>query len=71
MQDIGAQPRLWIDMGDRDTLRFDLAEFIELLDETSVSYEWVSNPGEHTVEYWSAHMRAYLEWYVRDWPAED
>jgi len=60
-------PRIWIDMGDRDTLRFDLADLREILDESAIPYEWHTYPGEHAGAYWSAHLETYLEWYDLGW----
>jgi enterochelin esterase-like enzyme len=71
LESIEDQPRLWIDMGDRDTLRFDLADFIDLLDANFVDYRRETFPGEHTAVYWSAHMIEYIQWYVRDWAPKE
>ena len=60
-------PRIWIDMGDRDTLRFDLADLRKTLDESAIPYEWHTYPGEHAGPYWSAHLETYLEWYDLGW----
>lgn len=68
LEELDEQPRLWIDMGHRDTLRFDLAEFIELLETNSVLFEQKTYSGEHTAAYWTEHLPEYIEWYVRSWP---
>jgi enterochelin esterase-like enzyme len=60
-------PRIWIDMGDHDTLRFDLAELRKVLDTSGIHYESHTYPGEHTPSYWSAHLESYLRWYDRGW----
>ena len=58
---------LWIDIGDRDSLRFTVADLRDLLDELEVSYEFTSYPGDHNSLYWSAHAEDYLRWYVSNW----
>lgn len=60
-------PRIWLDMGDRDTLRLDLAKLRGILDDSAIPYEWHTYAGEHTPTYWSAHMQAYLRWYDLGW----
>lgn len=60
-------PRIWIDMGDRDTLRFELARLRSVLDDSNIPYEWHTFLGEHTPTYWGAHSEAYLRWYDLGW----
>ena len=60
-------PAIWIDMGERDTLRFALMDLTDLLDELGVPYTRQSFPGEHTAAYWSAHLEDYLRWYLVSW----
>jgi enterochelin esterase-like enzyme len=60
-------PRIWIDMGDHDTLRFDLAKLIGVLDASAIRYERHIYPGEHTPGYWGEHLEAYLRWYDGGW----
>lgn len=60
-------PRIWIDMGDHDTLRFDLAKLRDTLDGSGIAYEYHTYPGEHTSTYWAGHLAAYLRWYDRGW----
>ncbi len=60
-------PRIWIDMGDHDTLRFDLAKLRGVLDESGILYQSHTYPGEHTPAYWTAHLESYLRWYDLGW----
>jgi len=60
-------PELWIDIGDRDPLRFSLPELTDLFDEADVPYVLQSYPGEHTESYWADHVEDYLHWYVSGW----
>ncbi len=60
-------PDLWIDIGERDTLRFSAIELTELLDDLGVSYHWEMLPGEHIASYWESNMERYMLWYVSEW----
>ncbi len=63
----GPLPRLWIDIGDRDPLRFSALDLIERLDELDVRYEFHMFAGEHAPFYWLLHLEEYLRWYVSNW----
>lgn len=63
----GPVPALWIDIGNRDPLRFSLADLTELLDELAIDYRFSSFAGEHAVSYWELHLEQYLRWYVSHW----
>jgi len=60
-------PSIWIDMGERDSQRFELVELTGLLDEQEVPYSLNRYPGEHVEAYWAAHLEEYLKWYVLGW----
>ena len=60
-------PELWIDVGERDTLRFEVFAFIEELDRLGLPYTWTTEAGEHTPDYWSRRMEDYLRWYAIPW----
>jgi enterochelin esterase-like enzyme len=60
-------PDIWIDIGDRDPLRFSLPELTDLFDEADVPYVFRSYPGEHIEAYWSDHIEDYVHWYVSGW----
>lgn len=64
---IESMPELWIDIGDRDPLRFSIPELTALFDEADVPYVLKSFPGEHTESYWFDHVADYLRWYVSGW----
>ena len=64
---IESMPALWIDIGDRDPLRFSIPELTALFDEADVPYVLKSFPGEHTESYWVDHVADYLRWYVSGW----
>jgi enterochelin esterase-like enzyme len=60
-------PRIWIDIGDEDTLRDATLELIALLDELEVPYTSLLPEGDHSPAYWSAHLEDYLLWYALPW----
>ncbi|HET7009788.1 MAG TPA: alpha/beta hydrolase-fold protein [Anaerolineales bacterium] len=61
------RPRLWIDIGDHDSLRASVFELKEVLDGLEYEYRWTFDPGDHTAEYWFSHLEAYLLWYTEFW----
>ena len=61
------RPRVWIDVGDHDSLRSSVFELTAALDELGFPYTWTFDPGDHTPEYWSAHLETYLRWYIESW----
>lgn len=63
----GEFPELWIDIGHRDTLRFEAKEIADLFTELGVSFVRHTYLGEHTDEYWSDHLEDYLTWYISGW----
>jgi enterochelin esterase-like enzyme len=62
-----AMPEIWIDIGDRDPLRFSLTELTTLFDEAEVPYVFRSYSGEHIEAYWAAHIEDYVRWYISRW----
>jgi len=65
--DVEVLPRIWIDIGDRDTLLAsteDLAAIFDLLD---IPYEFHLLPGDHVEDYWSGNLPAYIRWYAEAW----
>ncbi len=62
-------PRFWLDIGDRDTanIRHSADFFESLLAERNIPHEWHVFPGDHSEEYWSAHVEDYLRWYAEPW----
>lgn len=63
----GPVPELWIDIGNRDPLRFALADLTALLDQLAIEYRFRSFAGEHSLGYWDLHLEEYLRWYVSHW----
>lgn len=60
-------PRIWMDIGEQDTGLGELRNLAGELARSEVSFEWHVYPGAHTNEYWSSHLREYLQWYTSAW----
>jgi enterochelin esterase-like enzyme len=60
-------PHFYQDAGERDKLLQQIVDFEEILDEYNVPHEIHIFPGDHTDEYWSSHIEAYLRWYTSNW----
>lgn len=60
-------PRIYMDSGRRDAWLGMSSAFEAQLVNLSVPHEWYLFNGEHNEEYWSAHVRDYLEWYTAPW----
>ena len=60
-------PRLFVDFGESDSLLPYMQEFKKKLDGYKLHYEYRMYPGNHTEEYWSAHVEEYLRWYWKLW----
>jgi enterochelin esterase-like enzyme len=64
-------PRVWIDAGDRDSELGPITQFENLLSTYSIPHEWHLFPGDHTENYWSAHVAEYLQWYADGWNVDN
>ncbi len=62
-------PRFWLDIGKSDTenIMHSAVFFEGLLTERNIPHEWHVFPGDHSEEYWSAHVEDYLRWYAAPW----
>ena len=63
-------PRIWLDVGDRDTSLSSALQFEEILTYYSVPHEWHRYAGDHTETYWGQHIEQYMRWYTAAWQAE-
>jgi enterochelin esterase-like enzyme len=63
-------PRIWLDIGDRDTGLSNALRFEDILTYYSVPHEWHQYAGDHTENYWGAHVEEYLRWYTQGWLVE-
>ena len=60
-------PRIWIDIGRKDSLRSPIEKLLDLLDDLKVPYFWHLSDGEHNDEYWISQLESYLRWYNEGW----
>ncbi len=65
----GSWPRLWVDAGDRDGQLGDIRRFESLLSAYGVPHIWHLYTGDHSVDYWDAHLTEYLTWYTQQFAA--
>lgn len=64
-----ANQRMYIDNAASDPAGTGLELFSSRLSSRGIPHTYVINPtGDHTDEYWAAHVNEYLAFYGRDWP---
>jgi len=67
------RPELWLDIGDSDMELTRALLLEDILTRNDYLHEFHRFTGEHTENYWSAHVGEYLHWYAQVWqgtPAE-
>ncbi len=64
------RPRLWLDVGDADRELVSILVFEEMLARNNYIHEYYFYTGDHTEDYWGAHVEEYLRWYAQAWQAE-
>jgi enterochelin esterase-like enzyme len=60
--------RIYLDAGDTDWARTGTERLHRALEEQGVGHEYVVGEGNHTDEYWSNMLPAYLAFYTSEWP---
>jgi enterochelin esterase-like enzyme len=63
-------PRIWMDAGDQDKELGTIMQFESLLSDYQIPHEWHLYTGDHSENYWHAHVEEYLQWYAEGWSAE-
>jgi len=63
----GDNPRLALDIGEKDPLRPKALELAAALNDLGLTVALTPNPGQHTESYWAEHVAEYLAWYVQAW----
>ncbi len=61
------RPRLWHDVGDADAELGNSLLLEAVLSDNGYLHEFHQFAGDHTEQYWSAHVEQYLRWYVEGW----
>ena len=60
-------PRIYFDAGYSDPQLPQMMAILQLFDILKRPYEKHIPPGDHSDEYWSAHVEDYLLWYSQGW----
>ncbi len=61
------RPKLWFDIGDSD-MELSRALLLEdILTRNDYFHEFHRYSGDHTENYWGAHVEKYLRWYTQVW----
>ncbi|MBI3760778.1 MAG: esterase family protein [Chloroflexi bacterium] len=62
-------PRIYMDTGERDSLRPENSDWLDArLNERGLPHEYHVYPGDHTLDYWKAHVEEYVRFYAKEWP---
>jgi enterochelin esterase-like enzyme len=64
-------PAFFIDVGNKDTNRNDVLDFVTVLDKAGVDYQFYQFLGLHDETYWSSHVHEYLLWYASQFAKGD
>jgi len=64
---IEQRPDVWLDIGDHDSLLPSAQSLLNLLSQNELEVIGHINPGDHTSDYWRAHIAGYLHWYAAHW----
>lgn len=62
-------PRIYLDRGELDGLAYDIELYVNTLIAYDIPYEYHVYPGSHNINYWSAHVQEYMQFYMASWPA--
>ena len=62
-----AMPRIYLDIGRFDPEVKTAYGFEQVLNEKGIMHDWHLNDGRHNTEYWTEHMREYIDWYADGW----
>ena len=62
-----SRPRLYMDIGDNDRELLSAQQIETQFTQFDLPHEWHLYSGDHTEEYWSAHVEEYIRWYAEQW----
>jgi enterochelin esterase-like enzyme len=62
-----SQPRIFMDIGEDDQELASATQIETIFTQFDLPHEWRLYSGDHTEEYWSAHMEEYIQWYAEQW----
>ncbi len=64
---LASRPTIFMDIGDNDQELASATQVETIFAQFDVPHEWHIYTGEHTEEYWSAHVEEYIRWYASQW----
>ncbi len=64
---IEQRPDVWMDIGDHDSLLPSTQNLLNLLSQNDLEAIVHIYAGDHTSDYWRAHIAGYLQWYAAHW----
>lgn len=65
-------PRIWLDRGAGDYAFFGLDSMSDALNFAGIEHQYtIHAEGEHTDDYWAAHLRDYLAFYTATWERDE
>ncbi|MEE8121707.1 MAG: alpha/beta hydrolase-fold protein, partial [Anaerolineales bacterium] len=67
---IEERPDIWMDIGDHDSLLPSAQSLLNLLSQNDFETIVRINSGDHTSDYWRAHVARYLQWYADHWMSD-
>jgi len=62
-----SRPSIFMDIGEDDQELASAQQIESIFVQFDVMHEWHLYTGDHTEEYWSAHMEEYIRWYAEQW----
>lgn len=62
-----SRPSIFMDIGDNDQELASATQIEAVFTQLDVPHEWHIYTGEHTEDYWSAHVEEYIRWYAEQW----
>ena len=62
-----SRPAIFMDIGEDDQELASTKQIESIFTQFDVPHEWHLYSGDHTEEYWSAHVEEYIRWYAGQW----
>ena len=62
-----SRPTIFMDIGEDDQELASARQVESIFAQFDVPHEWRLYSGDHTEEYWSAHVEEYIRWYAGQW----
>ena len=64
---LASRPTIFMDIGEDDQELASTQSIENIFTQFDLPHEWHLYSGDHTEEYWSAHVEEYLRWYAGQW----